>query len=167
MTATGTGGELLHAPSWRGKNASPAADRRHTFTFPACGDGVAIWGASGAFLSTPMIAPPRGTCRRHPDARCQPCRPAESAAPAQTPLHRAAGNRVERAFRGEFRLRVLVATKHLRRFQPCDGCCREAAITRRAAIGSERKPISGVQRRRRPDRQECMVCDDRTCCRSV
>ena len=94
MTATGTGGELWHAPSWRGKNASPAADRRHTFTFPADSNAVAVWRASVAFLPTSLIAPARGTCRRHP--RCplpamQACRVGGACANATAPRSRKSG----------------------------------------------------------------------------
>jgi len=60
---------------------------------------------------------------------------------------------MERGYRGEFRPRVLVATKHCDCFEPCDRCRDELASTRRVSEGCERKPISGVQRRRRPDRQ--------------
>jgi hypothetical protein len=75
-----------HAPSRRGKNASPAADRWPTFTFPARGDAVAVWGASAAFLSPSLIAPPRGravvTTGAHGSRIVLPCRPAGPAAPA-------------------------------------------------------------------------------------
>ena len=164
---TGTGGELWHAPSRRGKNASPAADRWHTFTFPAHGDAVAVWGASAAFLSPSLIAPPRGravvTTGAHGPRIALPCRPAGPAAPAPAPQECAAGNRVERGFRGEFRPRVRVVASHHRQFEPRDGCRRESAATRRASTGRERKPISGVQRRRRPVRQACMAINAPRC----
>jgi len=69
----------------------------------------------------------------------------------------AAGNRVARGFRGEFRPRVRVAASHHRQFEPRDGCSSELAATRRASTGREQNPISGVQRRRRPVRQACMA----------
>ena len=43
------------------------------------------------------------------------------------------------------------------RFVPRDGCRRELAGTRRVSTGFERRLISGVQRRRRPDRQACLA----------
>jgi len=39
----GTGSDSGAPASRRGKNAPPAADRRHTFTFPANGVAVAVW----------------------------------------------------------------------------------------------------------------------------
>jgi len=159
VTATGTGGERWRAPSWRGKNASPAADRWHTFTFPAFGDGLAIW--RPLFIHFAERATSRDAPSSPPMPVARPCMRAGSAAPAQTPRHRVAGKRVERGFRGEFRRRVLVATKHLRRFEPRDGCRHEVATTRRVSTRFERKPISGVQRRRRPDRQACVACATR------
>ena len=60
-----------------------------------------------------------------------------------------AGNRVERGFRGEFRHRVLVASRHHGRFVPCSGSGAESAPTRRAGVRvARRKPISGAQRPR-------------------
>lgn len=118
--------------------------------------------------ATPMALSRVRACDM-PDSRTHPaCRRAEgqaspeqpvprrlagSAAPAPTPSHCEAGNRVKRRFRGEFRPRVLVDAIRRGRFVPRAGCRREVAATRHVSAGRERKPISGVQRRRRPDRQ--------------
>jgi hypothetical protein len=56
------------------------------------------------------------------------------AAPAPTPLHCVAGNRVERGFRGEFRPRVLDAPRYSKRLVPRDRCRYESAITRRGSV---------------------------------
>jgi hypothetical protein len=55
--------------------ASPLADaektrlrpsnRRPTFIFPAEGEVIANWSASGAFFASSMIAPPRGIAAAH------------------------------------------------------------------------------------------------------
>jgi len=86
----GTGGELWRAPSRRGKNAPPAADRWPTFIFPASGDTVAVWRACAAFLSPSLIAPPRGpavvTTGAGGPRSGMPRRPAGPAAPAPAPL---------------------------------------------------------------------------------
>jgi hypothetical protein len=111
-------------------------------------------------VQRPLLRPLCRSCQ--PGARAsggsQPLRPAGSAASAPAPLHCEAGNRVERGFRGESRPRVLVLANHAKRFEPRDGCCIESAATRpRHRQDGERQPISGAQRRRRPDRQACVA----------
>ena len=61
--------------------------------------------------------------------RCVGLRP-----PAPAPHACKAGNRVERDFRGEFRLRVLIASRQRCRFEPRDGCRFELAATRRVSV---------------------------------
>ena len=86
--ATGTGGELWRAPSRRGKNASPAADRWPHVYLPQLGAStVAVWGAFAAFLSTSLIAPPSR------DAPSSPPAPFEV---LTTVPHRPAGARRDR-----------------------------------------------------------------------
>ena len=101
--------------------------RRHTFTFLASCSGVAARRASSAFLPSSQIAPLEGHVAiphptdlqasdysRHCDEmlRRVAMQPAGPAAPAPTPHHCVAGNRVERGFRGEFAPHVLVVSRH-------------------------------------------------------
>jgi len=144
----------LARPEPARKNASSADDRRHSFTFLAICTAVAVWRASAAFFSTSPIAPARGTRRRR--RRCHTscamthaCRAGGACANATSVRSRKSGEarlprRVPSARSG--------SATHRRRFEPRDGCRRKPAPTRRASTELERKPISGVQRRRRPDR---------------
>ena len=61
----------------------------------------------------------------------------------------AAGNRVARGFRGEFRPRVRVAASHHRQFEPRSGCRHEPATTRAGGVRARAKTISRRARRGR------------------
>ena len=155
----------------RGKNASPAADRWPTFTFPARGRRRRRVGSlRRVFISCADRAASRARRRHHrcPWAahRCamQACRAGGACASA---TQCAAGNRVERGCRGEFCPRVRVVASYHRQLAPRDGCRSESAATRRASTGHERKPISGVQRRRRPVRQACMAINAPRCATQI
>jgi len=126
---------------------------------------------AAAFLPAALIAPPRGHRRRHhrcpartrgDSPRNAPRRPAGTAAPAPAPQHCGGGTRRSRKSggaipRGEFRPCVLVAARPLEHFEPgAHGAARHLLLAA-APNAYERKPISGVQRRRRPDRQACVA----------
>ena len=71
--------------------------------------------------------------------------------------HGAAGNRVRAIPRGECRPCVLVAARQLEHLEPGAHVAARHLLLAAAPNASERKPISGVQRRRRPDRQACVA----------
>jgi len=59
--------------------------------------------------------------------------------------------------RGEFRPCVPVAARQLEHFEPGAHVAARHLLLAAAPKEYERKPISGVQRRRRPDRQACVA----------
>ena len=142
----------------RGPRLSSVPGRHAVARWSACG-GIFTRGDDRAASRAPPSSPPLSGAhtRRLADERDHG-RPAGTAAPAPaphqcgggTPRSRKSGGAIPR---GEFRPCVLVAARQLEHFEPGAPVAARHLLLAAAPNEYERKPISGVQRRRRPDRQ--------------